>query len=104
VNTFDPASVLLSGVTTSDLWAAGQSVGRAPLGIQPNGIDMKFHFGHDSVASGSIPYITASFGEFEAPNEPPDVVPEPSSLVLFGMGTLGLVALIGRRRKTIERC
>lgn len=97
VNTQDPASILLTGVTATDLWGGGQSIGRAPLGIQPNGMDMRFHFGHDSAARGSIPYITASFGTFQAPNEPPrGEIPEPSTFALFGAGLIGLAAV--RRR------
>lgn len=100
VNLNDPASVLLSGVTTTSLWGGGASIGRAPLGIQPNGADMRFHFGHDA-PNYVIPYITASFGNFITPNEDPDdhgAVPEPGTLGLLGLGVIAM-GFVARRKK-----
>lgn len=104
VNDFDPASVLLDGVNVDELWAEGASVGAVPLGIQPNGLDMRFHFGHSSPAYGAIPYISASFGDYVAPDEDPDDheppvnVPAPSMLMLGALSLLGLVSSRRRRR------
>ncbi|MES2627089.1 MAG: PEP-CTERM sorting domain-containing protein [Pseudomonadota bacterium] len=103
VNAFDPASILLTGVTVTDLWAQGQSVGNVSLGIQPNGVDMRFHFGHSSSGSGAIPYISANFGDYVAPDEDPDDhlppdptgVPEPSSLALM---LFGMMSVFGMKR------
>lgn len=94
VNFADPSSVLLSGVTTTDLWAAGQSVGKAPIGIQPNGIEMFIHFGHTNLDGSILPYISASFPL----SGPHSDVPEPSSILLVGSGLFGL-GLFGRRKK-----
>lgn len=104
VNDFDPDSILLDGVIATDLWAAGQTVGAVPLGVQPNGLDMRFHFGHSSSTYGAIPYISASFGNYVAPDEdpdnhlPPDVsVPAPAAWVLGALSLFGLSA--SRRRR-----
>lgn len=95
VNFADPTSVLLSGVTPTDLWALGQSVGQAPVGIQPNGIDMFIHFGHTRADGSILPYISASF-DLQGPDPQPPV-PEPGSLVILGLGLCGL--MFTRRRK-----
>lgn len=103
VNDFDPSSELLTGVNPNELWAQGASVGSVPLGIQANGLDMRFHFGHSSPQYGAIPYISASFGDYITDDEDPDDhnqsdVPEPLSMVLLSLGLLGLS--FSRRAKT----
>lgn len=106
VNSFDPNSVLLGNITPSDLWAQGASVGQVSLGIQPNGIDMRFHFGHSSPQSGAIPYISASFGNFTAPDEPPrppqppvNPIPLPAAAWML-LGGLGALFGVGRKRRS----
>ena len=109
VNDWDPNSVLLDGVDPFDLWAEGASVGHVSLGIQQNGLDMRYHFGHSSTQSGAIPYISASFGNYIAPDEDPDdhidngpvvdPIPEPATMLLFGTGLLGLIGSRIRRKK-----
>ncbi|GAA3871183.1 VPLPA-CTERM sorting domain-containing protein [Celeribacter arenosi] len=104
VNDWDPTSELLDGLDPTQLWAQGHSVGHVSLGIQPNGVDMRYHFGHSSPASGAIPYISANFGTYIAPDEDPDdhldtpVVPLPAGfpLILSGLAALGI---IGRKRR-----
>lgn len=106
VNSFDPNSVLLDNITPSDLWAQGASVGQVSLGIQPNGIDMRFHFGHSSSQFGAIPYISASFGNFTAPNEPPrppvnppvSAIPLPAAAWML-LGGLGALFGVARKRQ-----
>lgn len=94
VNFADPSSVLLSGVTPTDLWAAGQSVGRAPLGLQANGIDMFLHFG--SVTGATVlPYISASF---DLRGVDPDPVPANAPATL---GILALSLLVLARKKRV---
>lgn len=96
VNYADPSSVLLSGVTPTDLWGGGQSIGRAPLGLQPNGITMYLHFGHVSPNGDILPYISASFPLAGPP--PIDQVPEPGSLALMGVAVAA--AAIWRKRQS----
>lgn len=94
VNFADPTSVLLDGVTSTDLWGGGASVGQAPIGVQPNGVEMFIHYGHERDDGSILPYISASF-DLEGPD--PQPVPEPSVIALLG---LGLIAIgFGRRRK-----
>jgi len=97
VNFADPTSVLLSGVTPSELWGGGQSVGQAPIGIQPNGTDMFIHFGHTRADGSILPYISASFDLQGVVPQPP-TVPEPHSILLLGIGLLGWTL---SKRKTI---
>jgi hypothetical protein len=97
VNFADPASVLLAGVTATDLWGGGQSIGRAPVGLQPDGRTMYIHFGHVPPTGGEIiPYISASF-DLRGPE-----VPEPSSYALMLSGA-GALWLWRRRRPTASR-
>jgi hypothetical protein len=94
VNYADPSSVLLAGVTPANLWGGGQSVGQAPIGIQPNGIEMFIHFGHIRADTSILPYISASF-PLSGP-QPNGVIPEPGTAFLAFAGVAGLV--IWRRR------
>lgn len=88
VNFADPSSFLLDGVTPTDLWGGGASVGQAPIGTQPNGVEMFIHFGHTRADGSILPYISASF-DLEGP-QPPTDVPEPGMLGLLGLGLVGL--------------
>lgn len=92
VNFADPTSVLLSGVTPTDLWGGGQSVGQAPIGIQPNGIEMFIHFGHTRTDGSILPYISASFPLQGPPpvDPPPEPIPAPMPLLLIGIGFLAM--------------
>lgn len=99
VNYADAASVLLAGVTPGDLWGAGNSVGQAPFGVQPSGIEMFIHFGHIREDQSILPYISASFPL--AGPEPVDLVPVPTlsfwALALL-VTLLGLAGLRFSRR------
>lgn len=107
VNFADPTSVLLAGVTPTDLWAAGQTVGQAPIGVQPNGVEMFIHFGHTRQDGSVLPYISASFpltgvpdpDPQPDPDPDPQPVPEPGTLALLGLGLAGLAALRRRERR-----
>lgn len=91
VNYADPTSVLLDNVTPTDLWAANQSVGSAPIGLQANGTEMFIHFGHTDANGGILPYISASFDL-----RGPSAVSAPATALLFAGGVCGLAL---RRRK-----
>lgn len=95
VNVADPTSVLLAGVTPVELWGGGQSIGQAPVGLQPNGETLFMHFGHERSDGSIIPYISASF-DIQGPPDP-TAVPEPATLTLFG---LGLATAAYRRRRS----
>ena len=88
VNYADPLSVLLAGVTTTDLWGAGASVGQAPHGVQPNGVEMFIHFGHIRLDETILPYISASF-----PLTGPDDAPAPPLTPTVPVPTLSWWAL-----------
>lgn len=91
VNFGDTSSFLLDGVTPADLWAAGQSVGQAPIGVQPNGLEMFIHFGHVRNDGSVLPYISANF-DLEGPTEQPSGnVPEPTTISLLVLGLTGLL-------------
>ena len=102
VNYADPSSVLLDGVTPAELWGAGASVGQAPFGVQPNGVEMFIHFGHIRTDESILPYISASFPlEGPQPRPPSTAVPVPA-LGVWGLAILaslmGLVGFAFRRR------
>ncbi|MPV85480.1 hypothetical protein [Ostreibacterium oceani] len=93
VNFADPSSVLLQNVTPDDLSLG--SIGEAPLGPQPNGIEMFIHFGHDDGAGNITPYISASFplsGPVAAISHVPVSSPWTLALALALLGWLGLSA------------
>ncbi len=102
MNDYDPASVLLDGVNVASLTPSFISVGHVSQGIQPNTVDMRFHLGHSSAQYGAIPFISASFGTYIAPDEDPDdhnpIVPVPGAFLLGSMG-LGFSAYRLKRRK-----
>jgi VPDSG-CTERM motif len=90
VNFADPSSVLLSGVTPTDLWGGGQSIGSVPLGVQPNGIEMFLHFGHINTDGSVLPYISASF-PLTGPTD--HGVPDSGTTIAFlGFALAGLAA------------
>lgn len=102
VNFADPTSVLLAGVTPTDLWAAGQTVGQAPIGIQPNGVEMFIHFGHTRTDNSILPYISASFpltGVDPDPDPDPDPNPAPEPGILALLGIAGFAAALRRRAR-----
>jgi hypothetical protein len=99
VNFADPSSFLLQNVTPTDLWAANQSVGQAPVGLQPNGVDMFIHFGHTRADGSILPYISASF-DLQGPVDP-NPIPLPSSLALFGIGLVSSLFIRRRNKHTI---
>ena len=76
--------------TPTELWGGGQTVGSAPIGIQPNGTEMFIHFGNQD--NNILPYISASFDLQGVEPPPPTSVPEPSTLALMGLVLLGMAS------------
>lgn len=95
VNFADPSSVLLDGVTPTDLWGGGASVGKAPIGIQPNGLEMYIHFGNIGSNNTVLPYISANF-DLQGPVV--SAVPIPAAAWLFGPALAGFIGLRKRRK------
>jgi hypothetical protein len=95
VNFADPSSVLLDGVTPTDLWGGGASVGQAPIGIQPNGLEMFIHFGNIGNNNTILPYISANF-DLQGPVV--SAVPVPAAAWLFGPVLAGFVGFRKRRQ------
>jgi len=91
VNYADPTSVLLNGVDPSQLWGGGNSVGKAPIGVQPNGVEMFIHFGNMN-GGNILPYISASF-DLQGPTPS---VNAPGTVALF---MLAGAALLMRQRR-----
>ncbi len=95
VNSADTSSVLLQGVTPANLWAAS-GVGAAPLGMQPNGIEMFAHFGNNT--NGTLtPYISASFPLSGPPPVAAVPVDQPWALALLALAMAGSVVVIRLR-------
>ena len=99
----DPSSGLLQGVTPASLWGAAgvgtivSTPGAAPVGMQPNGIEMFMHLGNDT--GGTLtPFISASF-PLTGPAAPVDVpVNQPWALVLLALALAAAAGLTRRRR------
>ena len=91
VNDTDPDSILLDGVNIGSMWVG--SIGKAPLGLQPSGIDLRYHFGHSS-QSNVVPYITASFGDYITQHEDPTAhIPEIGTSTTLILSILSLMFL-----------
>lgn len=107
VNVADPTSFLLDGVTPTELWGGGASVGRTHIGEQPNGVDMYMHFGHQYEDGSVLPYISASF-DLEGPTPvegptPPDgptpvAVAEPNTFTILALALMG-IGVVRHKRK-----
>jgi hypothetical protein len=104
VNFADPTSVLLDNVTPTDLWGGGQSVGRAPIGIQPNGLEMFIHFGNIDSQGSILPYISANF-DLQGPvvTPKPSAVPVPAAAWLFAPALAGFLGLNARRKAKLVK-